>query len=235
LQRDYDHPFKDDSGILLSRIGYTLICTKMQVCGDGMLDRLVTQIEPPPDYTAKQEPQVFRDFLSSHTIILLGDPGVGKTHLFQHAAQPEGAEYTTVRQFVVFEGEAWKGKTVYLDALDEFRSRSGDNDTTVEKLVRILRSLGRPKMRLSCRAADWLGNTDLQIFRQLAQDNCFVVLRLEPLTEAQILYIAQSYYPDDAQYFYQEAMDRGLEALITNPQTLIMLLTEVLQSKLDGV
>ena len=65
-----------------------------------MLDRLVTQIEPPPDHTAKQEPQVFRDFLSSHTIILLGDPGLGKTHLFQHTTRYDGADYTLVRQFV---------------------------------------------------------------------------------------------------------------------------------------
>jgi chromosomal replication initiation ATPase DnaA len=70
-----------------------------------MLDRLVTQIEPPPDHTAKQELQVFHDFLSSHIIILLSDPGVGKTHLCQHAVRHEGAEYTTVRQFVVFDGE----------------------------------------------------------------------------------------------------------------------------------
>ena len=81
-----------------------------------MLDRLVTQIEPPLEHIAWQVPQAFRDFLSGHTIILLGDPGVGKTHLFQHAAQHEGAAYTTVRQFVLFEGENCAGKTVYLDA-----------------------------------------------------------------------------------------------------------------------
>jgi hypothetical protein len=132
----------------------------------------------------------------------------------------------TVGQFVLFDGENCEGKTVYLDALDESRSRSGDTNT-VEKLVRIVRSLGRPKMRRSCRAADWLGNTDLQIFHQLAQDNSFLVLRLEPLTEAQILHIAQSRFPGDAQHFYQEAIKRGLEALITNPQTLLMLLSLV--------
>ncbi len=191
-----------------------------------MLDRLVTQIEPPPEPTARQEPRAFRDFLSGHIIILLGDPGAGKTHLFHHAAQYESTEYSTVGQFVLFAGENCEGKTVYLDALDESRSRSGDTNT-VEKLVRIVRSLGRPKMRLSCRAADWLGNTDLQIFHQLAQDNSFLVLRLEPLTEAQILHIAQSRYPGDAQHFYQEAIKRGLEALITNPQTLLMLLSVV--------
>lgn len=184
------------------------------------------KLSPPPDHIAGQEPRAFRDFLSAHTIILLGDPGVGKTHLFQHAAQQKGAEYTTVRQFVLFEGKDWERKTVYLDALDESCSR-GDSQDTVGELVRILRGLGHPAMRLSCRAADWLGNTDLQIFRRLAQDNSFVVLRLEPLTEVQILHIAQSHYSGDAQHFYQEAMERGLEALITNPQTLLMLLRVV--------
>src|SRR5215471_13906895 len=182
--------------MLPSRISYTLTGKKSESMRDCMLDRLVTQIEPPLEHIARQAPQAFRDFLSGHTIILLGDPGVGKTHLFQHAAQHEGAAYTTVRQFVLFEGENCAGKTVYLDALDESRSRSENKDTVAE-LVRIVRGLGRPKMRLSCRAADWLGNTDLQIFRQLAQDDSFFVLRLEPLTEAQILHIAQSHYPGD--------------------------------------
>ena len=129
-----------------------------------------------------------------------------------------------------FDGEGCEGKTIYLDALDEFRSRSSDKDT-IKEIVRVVRTLGRPKIRLSCRAADWLGNTDLSIFRELSRDNGLVVLRLEPLTEAQILRIAQSYYSGDAQHFYKEAMERGLEALVTNPQTLIMLLGVVA----DGV
>ncbi len=50
-----------------------------------MLDRLVTQIEPPPDHTAKQAPHVFCDFLSNHTIILLGDRTLFKERGASHA------------------------------------------------------------------------------------------------------------------------------------------------------
>jgi predicted ATPase len=133
-----------------------------------MLDRLVTQIEPQPAHLEELEPRAFCDFSDYHTIILLGDPGLGKTHLFEHAAEYERAVYKTVREFVLSGGEGCEGKTVYLDALDEFRSRSGDKNL-VAKIVRIVRDLDRPKIRLSCRAADWLGNTDLTIFRRLAQ------------------------------------------------------------------
>jgi hypothetical protein len=191
-----------------------------------MLDRFVTQIEPPPEHIEGLKARAFHDCLNRHNIILLGDPGSGKTHIFRQAAQSAGAVYTTVWQFVYFGGEDCEGKTIYLDALDEFRSRSSDKGT-IKEIVRVVRTLSRPKIRLSCRAADWLGNTDLSIFRELARDNGLVVLRLEPLTEAQILRIAQDHYHGDVQRFYREATDRGLEDLITNPQTLIMLLDVV--------
>jgi hypothetical protein len=44
-----------------------------------------------------------------------------------------------------------------------------------------------------------------------------VILRLEPLTEAQILRITQSYYSGDAQRFYKEAMERGLVLIAADP------------------
>ena len=91
-----------------------------------MLDRLVTQMEPPPEHIEAQKSGVFNASLDCHNIILLGDPGLGKTHLFKQAARHEGAVYKTVRQFVCFEGEDCEGKIVYRDAVDEFRSRSAD-------------------------------------------------------------------------------------------------------------
>jgi len=63
-----------------------------------MLDRLVTQIEPIPQNYDAQLPRVFRDVLDCHNIILLGDPGMGKTHLFQRTAEYEGAIYKTIRE-----------------------------------------------------------------------------------------------------------------------------------------
>ncbi len=102
-----------------------------------MLDRLVTQIESIPKSYDERGLQVFRDILDYHNIILLGDPGMGKTYLFQHAAQYEGAIYKTIREFISFDGEGCQGKIIYLDALDELRSRSGDQNTVAKSRITV--------------------------------------------------------------------------------------------------
>jgi DNA replication protein DnaC len=52
-----------------------------------MLDRLVTQIELPPESLEEQKSRAFHDFLDCYNIIFLGDPGSGKTHIFRQAVQ----------------------------------------------------------------------------------------------------------------------------------------------------
>ena len=87
-----------------------------------------------------------------------------------------------------------------------------------------LDALGKPRFRLSCREADWLGENDRKHLESVSPDSAVTVLRLDPLTDADIASIleARGDIPD-AGGFVEEARRRGVEGLLANPQTLEML------------
>ncbi|MCL4874719.1 hypothetical protein KJ039_11670 [bacterium] len=179
--------------------------------------------QPSPIYS---EP--FSKFIDVNSnIILLGDPGSGKTHLLRKAAEEEGVEFLSIRTFLTFGKDRHVNKKVlYLDALDEFRTGTQDTNS-ITQIIRKLNDLGQPKIRLSCRAADWLGETDLFLFKEYFGSNPYVVLSLEPLTEKEILKILSSREVEDPIAFIKKAEDYNLYTLLTNPQTLIMLIDVV--------
>lgn len=185
--------------------------------------RTVCKIKPKDEQSFDVSPQPFSQYLEVSNIILLGDPGSGKTYTFEAAAEAEKAKFLSVRQFLATNGEECKGQILYLDGLDEFRSRVDDKNAILE-VIKLLNSLGRPRLRLSCRVADWLGETDLSLFeKSYFCDNPYAVLRLEPLTEDEIAIILSSKGIEDIKGFVQEAEKRGIEKLLGNPQTLLML------------
>src|SRR3990172_1460704 len=102
----------------------------------------------------------FAEFESEDAIILLGDPGMGKTTFFKDAAK---ANFMTVRKFLI-DPHASAGVALFLDALDEYRTIAGGQDASSE-VAKTLCSLKKPKFRLSCRAADWFGSTDQEVLR----------------------------------------------------------------------
>jgi MoxR-like ATPase len=91
----------------------------------------------------------FAEFETEDAIILLGDPGMGKTTFFKEVAN---TNYTTVRNFLI-DPQAAAGKALFLDALDEYRTIASGQDASAE-VAKALYSLKKPKFRLSCRAAD---------------------------------------------------------------------------------
>ena len=187
------------------------------------INRTVCKIQPKNEQFDDISPQLFAQYFEVSNIILLGDPGSGKTYTFEAAAEVEKAKFLSVRQFLATQGKACKGQIIYLDGLDEFRSRIDDKNAILE-VIKLLNSLGCPQLRLSCRVADWLGKTDLSLFeKSYFCDNPYVVLKLEPLTEDEIAIILQNKGIKDIKGFVLEAEKRGIEKLLGNPQTLLML------------
>lgn len=195
-----------------------------------MFPRTVRRIEPRSRGDAIDLPEflLFKDCLHIPNLILLGDPGMGKTFTFKQAAVYEGAEYFTVRSFLRKRGKNCKDKTIYLDALDEFRSR-GEDGKIIDKLVEVINECGCNRIRLSCRAADWLGDTDLAALKDAFIEDQFAVVSLEPLSKKEIIWILEGEQFLHADAFMLDAEKRNVNQLLSNPQTLLMLVEVVIQ------
>jgi predicted NACHT family NTPase len=119
------------------------------------MSRTVRHINVKPG-NAEANPRPFSAYLAETNLVLLGDPGAGKTHLFKQAAAAEGCRLLTARTFLVTPPDRLAGQDLFIDGLDEKRSGRGDRDT-IDAMVEKLFNVRPRKVRISCRAADWLG------------------------------------------------------------------------------
>ncbi len=191
-----------------------------------IVERLFSEQTLPGEAPRSSAP--LHEFFGIPAIVVLGDPGAGKTTSFQQAAEIESNSlYVTVRDFISLRNpERYQGRTLYLDALDEMRSRSLDGRSIFDEMRGRLGELGCPRFRLSCRAADWYGSSDSTSLGVVSPDQKIVVLNLDPLSDSDIKLIisSQGFDPED---FIREASQHEIYELLKNPQTLIMIMDVV--------
>ena len=168
-------------------------------------------------------------FRAASAYVLLGNPGSGKSTSFGVECDALGEEacLTTARDFLALHPDAhpeWRRKTLFIDGLDEVRAGGGDARTPLDRLRRRLDSLGKPKFRLSCREADWLGTNDWTNLARVSRDGSLTVLRLDPLSEDDIERILSGRSGiDDVRSFVAMAREKGVAGFLDNPQCLGML------------
>ena len=177
------------------------------------------------------------EYRSVHAYVLLGDPGSGKTTAFQTESEALGDEalFIAARDFLVRATSLHElcGKTLFIDGLDEVRAGKSDARTPFDEIRSLLIKLDRPRFRISCREADWLGENDRQGLSYVVPDSSLAVLRLEPLTKADSVSILRdSLGVGDPHDFLMQARQAGLEGLLNNPQSLELLARAVNQG--DG-
>jgi hypothetical protein len=161
--------------------------------------------------------------------VLLGDPGSGKTEAFKWEAEESGGEYIKARDFATFEpGVEYQDKTLFIDALDEMRANGNDGRSPLDHIRKHLERIGRPRFRLSCREADWLGESDSAALMRVSPNGEVVALHLDSLIDNDIVEILRhkTTVPDPG-VFVRKADEHRLGELLHNPQTLILLVKAV--------
>ena len=110
--------------------------------------------------------------------ILLGDIGAGKTTFFQREAEA-GGSFLPVKDFLDLNQqcapELWR-QPLFIDGLDE-------TSNSISRVRGKLDSLGKPRVRLSCRAADWGGKRNTDAIKALYPD--VKVFHLEPFSDSE--------------------------------------------------
>ncbi|SEM83956.1 hypothetical protein [Bradyrhizobium sp. OK095] len=190
-----------------------------------MSDRFVRQIDPIPN-ESEPKGRLFSEFESFPNIVLVGDPGSGKSHLFEQSALTAGTKLYSTRTFLNTPSFD-PGAILFIDALDE--RRAGRNDSaTIDLIVQKLIAARPRKIRLACREHDWLGGTDLAAFHPIfSASGGHVVLSLQALTSTEQQILLQRHGISDPVDFLAEAAARDLADLLLNPQNLIMLVEAV--------
>lgn len=189
-----------------------------------LVPRRARKLEDQNKNAVENLPEDLQKFRNFAAWVLLGEPGAGKSTAFESEADFTDGKWLRIAQFIHADPDnAWHGKTLFLDGLDEVRTSTAD-DSTIQLIRKQLKRLGNPPFRIACRAADWYGTTDAEDLKAASADGQIAVLQLEPLSEDDILtLLRENYDKEDPEAFVEKAARLGVADLLDNPQTLGLL------------
>jgi hypothetical protein len=154
-------------------------------------------------------------------VVILGEPGIGKSTVLESEATQEGVRVLKVRELMTG-GQANSGATLFLDALDEYRT-DGQPSDKVHSLAHAITAVNTARWRLSCRSEDWRKGADMAPIRETTAGAPIVVAQLLPLdrAEAPAVLIALGEETPDA--FLAKATEVGAAGFLENPLSLKLL------------
>ena len=157
----------------------------------------------------------------SGPVVILGDPGLGKTVLTEAIGELPGMKYVRAGTFVRQSSSSLlstEDECIVVDGIDEIASMLVGS--AIDEVLTKLSAVGNPRFILSCRAADWKGSAD----KVKIQDDYGVepwLLYLKPFTYEEAHSFLSREFPDiDATSILNQLRSQGIEDIYGNPLTL---------------
>ena len=145
-------------------------------------------------------------------VVILGEPGIGKTHALKKLAIDAKSSVVEVLDFTVSSTAA----EVFLDALDEYMAY----EKSLLELSTLLRTVSR--WRISCRTESWSPAFVSKALRTPAKDKILVV-KLLPLDVFEQITLLEHYRCLEPLEFLRHADQAGVSTLTKSPLSLYLL------------
>ena len=154
-------------------------------------------------------------------VIILGDPGLGKSVLCKALGDMPGIQCVragTFKRTKNLDSLIEQRQRIVIDGLDEIASSTPGGG--IDAVLTQLSAMGQPAFVLSCREADWRGAAD----RVKIQDDYGsepILLHLQPFERADAHEFLTDEFPElSAGAVLDHLEERGLEGIYKNPLTL---------------
>lgn len=200
-----------------------MVLRAMSSVSPSPIDRRIVVTRGPDDIRKKA--QRVSDLRALPFVVLLGEPGIGKSTVLEQEAGVEGTSVLKVRELI--NGmRSTADTTLFLDALDEYRI-DGQPSDKVHGLAGAMASVGASRWRLSCRSEDWRKDADIKPIQHTTAGAPIVVAQLLPLDQTEALAVLSSFGERDPNDFLARAEAFGAGGFTESPLSLRLLHTAV--------